>query len=201
MTATVPPPRQTDARETDARVASMFVERWSRRAISPHPLSSDTLASLLEAARWAPSANNAQPWLLVYGHDEASLAGLRPVLNDKNQRWANSAPLLMFVFARRHWSNGKPNPTAEFDAGAAWMSLALQAHALGLVTHGMAGFHHDKVYEATGVPPEEYVALAGIAVGYPGDEALLPEDLRAREKPSQRKPSREFAFKGRYQAP
>ncbi|MET0287868.1 MAG: nitroreductase family protein [Polyangiales bacterium] len=200
MTATVPPPRHTDARVPEARVASMFVERWSRRAISPRPLAPDTVCSLFEAARWAPSASNSQPWLFVYGDDDASLANLRPVLNDKNQRWANAAPLLMFAFARKQ-HNGRPAPTAEFDTGSAWMSLALQAHALGLVAHGMAGFDHVKVYEATGVPAEEYVAIAGIAIGYPGDEAALPEDLQAREKPSLRKPSAEFALKGRYRAP
>ncbi len=181
-------------------MASMFIERWSRRAISPQPLSADVVRSLFEAARWAPSSGNAQPWLFVYGDDEATLANLRPVLNDSNQRWANAAPLLMFAFARKQ-NNGRPAPTAEFDTGSAWMSLALQAHALGLVAHGMAGFHHDKVYEATGVPAADYTAIAAIAVGYPGDEALLPEDLRAREKPSQRKPSAEFALKGRFQAP
>jgi nitroreductase len=200
MTATVPPPRHTDERVPDARIASMFVERWSRRAISPRPLAPDTIRSLFEAARWAPSSGNAQPWLFVYGDDEASLANLRPVLEDSNQRWANAAPLLTFAFARKQFK-GRPAPTAQFDTGSAWMSLALQAHALGLVAHGMAGFHHDKVYEATGVPAEEYTAIAGIAVGYPGDESLLPEDLLAREKPSQRKPSREFALKGKYRAP
>ncbi|HEX5660577.1 MAG TPA: nitroreductase family protein [Polyangiales bacterium] len=178
----------------------MFVERWSRRAISSRPLSQDTVRSLFEAARWAPSAGNSQPWLFVYGDDDTSLANLRPVLNDSNQRWANAAPLLAFAFARKH-QNGKPMPTAQFDTGSAWMSLALQANALGLVAHGMAGFHHDKVYEATGVPADDYIAIAGIAVGYPGDESLLPEDLKAREIPSQRKPSAEVALKGRYRAP
>jgi nitroreductase len=179
----------------------MFVERWSRRAISSRPLPQDTVRSLFEAARWAPSSSNSQPWLFIYADDEASLASLRPVLNDKNQRWANAAPLLAFAFAKKHNDAGNVMQTAQFDTGSAWMSLALQAHALGLVAHGMAGFHHDKVYAATGVPETEYVAIAAIAIGYPGDESLLPEDLRAREKPSQRKSSREFALKGRYRAP
>jgi len=176
----------------------MFVERWSRRAISTRPLSLETVQTLFEAARWAPSAGNSQPWVFVYADDDTSLANLRPVLNDKNQRWANAAPLLMFAFARKHNAEGNVLPTAQFDTGSAWMSIALQAHALGLVAHGMGGFHHDKVYAACGVAEAEYQALAGIAIGYPGDEAALPEDLRAREKPSQRKPSRDFAFKGRY---
>ncbi len=201
MTATVPPPRITDARVPEARIASMFTDRWSRRAISPRPLSQDVVRSLFEAARWAPSASNAQPWLFVYGDDEATLAKLRPVLNEKNLRWASSAPLLMFAFARKRTSSGRPSPTAEFDTGSAWMSLALQAHALGLVSHGMAGFDHEAVFDVTGVPRDEYTVLAAIAVGYPGDESLLPEDLREREKPSQRKPSAEFALKGTYQAP
>jgi nitroreductase len=201
MTATVPPPRSTDERVPQFRVASMFVERWSRRALSPRALPPETVQTLFEAARWAPSASNSQPWLFVYGDDADSLANLRPVLNDQNQRWANAAPLLVFAFARRHNNKGEPLSHAQFDTGSAWMSLALQAHALGLTTHAMAGFHHHKVYEATGVPEQDYQALAAIAVGYPGDEALLPEDLQAREKPSPRKPASEFARKGRYSAP
>jgi nitroreductase len=200
MTATVPPPRPESARVPEAKVASMFVDRWSRRALSPRPLGSDTVRSLLEAARWAPSSGNSQPWLFVYADDEATLAAARPVLNDSNRRWADKAPLLLFVFARRADAKGRPLPTGQFDSGSAWMSLALQAHALGLTAHGMAGFHHDLSYEVFGVPVDEYEAMAAIAVAYPGDADELPDDLKAREKPNSRKSVTEFAFRGRFRA-
>src|SRR4051812_39505320 len=178
MTATVPPPRPDSARTPEAKLASMFVDRWSRRAMSSRPLGADTVRSLLEAARWAPSSGNSQPWLFVYADDEQTLADARPVLFDSNRRWADKAPLLLFVFARKHNAKGAPLPTGEFDSGSAWMSLALQAHALGLVAHGMVGFHHDKAYEVFGVPSDAFTALAAIAVAYPGDDAELPEDLK-----------------------
>ncbi|MDB4988943.1 MAG: nitroreductase [Myxococcaceae bacterium] len=177
----------------------MFVERWSRRAFALRPLDPPTVSSLLEAARWAPSAGNSQPWLFVYADDAETLANARPILVDQNRRWADNAPALFFVFARKLNAKGAPQVTGEFDAGSAWMSLALQAHALGLVAHAMGGFHHDKAYDVLGVPREQYTAMAAIAVGYPGDISELPDDLKERETPSQRKTVAEFAHRGRYQ--
>ena len=202
MTATVPPPRPESARNPEAKTASMFVERWSRRALSTRPLGPDTVASLLEAARWAPSSSNSQPWLFIYADDPNTLAAARPVLVDGNRRWADKAPLLLFAFARRSDAKtARPLPTAQFDTGAAWMSLALQAHALGLTAHAMLGFHHDKAYEVFGVPESDYHALAAIAVAYPGDADELPDDLKARERLSPRKHVAEFAFRGRFPQP
>lgn len=199
MAATIPPSRDTDARTPSAPVASMFLERWSRRAFSERKLSAEQVRSLFEAARWAPSASNLQPWTFVYADDDETLARARPVLFDSNRRWADHAPLLIFAFARNaHPSKGTPNHSAAFDSGAAWMSLALQAHALGLVAHAMGGFHHDAAHDTFGVPRDAFTAYAAIAVGYPGDPAQLPEDLRAREQPSTRKPVQEFAFRGRF---
>lgn len=199
MTATVPPPKLPDARSPEARVASMFVERWSRRAFSPRAIPEETIRSLFEAARWAPSARNLQPWLFIYADEPESLARARPVLSGSNRRWADKAPLLIFAFARKtHPKSGEPLGSAAFDTGAAWMSLALQAHMLGLVVHPMGGFDHDAAYEAFGVPRETFGALAAIAVGFPGDVADLPEDLRAREQPSERRPVSAFALRGRY---
>ncbi|MDB4974110.1 MAG: nitroreductase family protein [Myxococcaceae bacterium] len=198
MTATVPPPRQS-ARVPEAKVASMFIERWSRRAFAARPVDPPTVRSLLEAARWSPSAGNSQPWLFVYADDAETLANARPVLTDGNRRWADHAPLLLFLFAKNHNAKGAPLTAGQFDSGAAWMSLALQAHALGLNAHAMGGFHHDKVYDVFGVPSAEYTAMAAIAIGYPGDESTLPDDLREREKPSARKTIEEFAYRGRFQ--
>ena len=199
MSATIPPQRAVDARIPEAPVASMFVERWSRRALSERPLTPEQVRTLFEAARWSPSASNLQPWLFIYADDAESLARARPVLFDSNRRWADKAPLLVFAFARNnHPTRNVPNGTAGFDTGAAWMSMALQAHALGLVAHAMAGFHHELAHETFGVPREEFTAYAGIAIGYAGDSEQLPDDLRARETPSLRKPQAEVAFRGRY---
>ncbi|HYP97499.1 MAG TPA: nitroreductase family protein [Polyangiaceae bacterium] len=204
MTATASrlPLPQLSNRLPDAEVDAQFVERWSRRAISERPLSSAQVQSLFEAARWAPSANNFQPWLFVYASRPESLAHARELLLPTNQRWANRAPLLVFVFARkRHPETLAPLRTAAFDTGAAWQSLALQAHKLGLSTRAMGGIHHDRVYEVLGVPAEDFESMIGIAIGYPDSRDVLPGDLHEKEQPNARKPTREFAFEGSYSVP
>jgi nitroreductase len=91
--------------------------------------------------------------------------------------------------------------TAAFDTGAAWQSLALQAHQLGLSTRAMGGIHHDRVHEALGVPTEDFESMIGIAIGYPGERDTLPKELHEKEQPNARKSVREFAFEGRYPGP
>lgn len=189
------------SRSPEAEVDAQFVERWSRRALSDRPLTTAQIQSLFEAARWAPSANNQQPWLFVYASRPESLARARELLLPTNQRWANRAPLLVFVFARRrHPETLAPLRTAAFDTGAAWQSLALQAHKLGLSTRAMGGIHHDRAYEALGVPVEDFESMIGIAIGYPGSREILPNELHEKEQPSARKRTTEFAFEGVYSA-
>ena len=125
----------TSSRTPDADVHPMFLDRWSPRAIGPGPLTDAQLATLFEAMRWAPSCFNEQPWLVVYATDPGSPdhQRLTGVLVEANQIWAGRAALLMILFARRRFShNANPNRHAGFDCGAAWMSLALEARALGL---------------------------------------------------------------------
>ncbi|HVW29582.1 MAG TPA: nitroreductase family protein [Polyangiaceae bacterium] len=180
----------------------MFLERWSRRSISDAPLSRDIVRALFEAARWAPSASNSQPWLFVYANDPETLANVRELIRPSNQRWALRAPLLVFVFARKFDPETRqPLRTGAFDTGAAWFSLALQGAKLGLVTHAMGGIHHEKTFDVLGVPESEFESMAAIAIGYPAAKDVLPEDLANRETPSQRKPQHEFAFHGRYVPP
>jgi nitroreductase len=106
---------------------------------------------------------------------------------------------LVFIFARRrNPETGVALRTAAFDTGAAWQSLALQAHKLGLSTRAMGGIHLDKTYEVLGVPEAEFEAIAGIAIGYPGERAELPSDLNDKEEPNTRKSTREFVFEGSY---
>ena len=176
----------------DAPIDSMFLERWSPRAFSTRPLPDQLVRSLFEAARWAPSCSNEQPWMFAYGVSESGRAKIADVLVPQNQVWAAKAPLLMVIFARRNFAhNGKPNAWHSFDAGAAWMSLALQAHKLGLVAHAMGGFYPDRAYTALGVDKEIYSAMAAVAVGYYGVPAELPAPLQAREGPGPRSPMTE----------
>jgi nitroreductase len=173
----------------------MFVDRWSPRAMLQEPISEHLVKMLFESARWAPSCYNEQPWLFVYTTSPEGRAQFTEVLVEKNRRWAGKAPLLMFVLARRMFRhNGKPNRHAVFDAGAAWMSLALQARRLGLYAHGMAGFSQENAYELLRVSPDDYEIIAAIAVGRHGAPAELPDDLREMEAPNGRKPLEEVAI-------
>lgn len=186
-------------RAPEAEVDPMFTGRWSPRAFSPEPLSPGAVASLFEAARWAPSCFNEQPWLFVYGTDPEERELFMKVLSKGNRIWAVNAPLLAVVFARRTFGqSGKPNRWAPFDCGAAWVSLAFQARSMGLYAHGMAGFSREKAYELLGVPEEDYEAMAAIAVGKYGDRDALPDKVRENEQPNTRKPLAEVAVKGKY---
>lgn len=182
-----------------AAVDPLFIERWSPRAFASTPVPQATLDALFEAARWAPSCFNDQPWLFVYANDDESLARFRPLLNEWNQSWASTAPVLGFIFARKTFrKNGNPNRWGGFDAGAAWMSLALQARMRGLYTHAMAGVDFDAVYPALGVPADEYEAICAFVVGEQGDVATLPTEIAAQEAPNGRVALTEIARKGSY---
>jgi len=178
----------------DWDIDSMFTDRWSPRALASDPLSDREIQTLFEAARWAPSCYNEQPWLFVYATEPNQRAKLASCLVAKNQAWAGRAPLLMFILARRNFQKtGKENRHAPYDAGAAWMALALQARKLGLYAHAMAGFNLEKAYEALGASREEYLVMAAIAVGRKTEDSGLPDDLRAMENPNSRKPHAEVA--------
>jgi nitroreductase len=178
----------------DWDIDSMFTDRWSPRAFSSDPLSDREIQTLFEAARWAPSCFNEQPWLFVYATEPGQRAKLASCLVAKNQAWAARAPLVMFILARRNFQKtGKENRHAPYDAGAAWMALALQARKLGLYAHAMAGFNQDKAYEVLGASKEEHLVMAAIAVGRKTEDSWLPDDLRAMESPNSRKPHAEVA--------
>jgi nitroreductase len=182
-------------------IHELLRRRWSPRAFAERPVEREKVQSLLEAARWAPSSNNEQPWhYIVATKDEPEEFGrLLACLVEKNQSWAKAAPVLMLsvastVFAR----NGKPNRHAMHDTGQAVADLTVQATALGLFVHQMAGFSVDKARETYGIP-ENAEPVAALAVGYLGDPSTLPEDLRGRETVlSVRKPIGEFVFRGKW---
>lgn len=187
-------------RTPEAEVDSMFTDRWSPRSYRSDPIAPHQLASVFEAARWAPSCFNEQPWLFVYATSDDDRERFASALAEKNQLWARSAPVLIFVLARKSFArNGKPNRWAEFDAGAAWMSLALQARKLGLYAHGMAGFDPDRAFEAIGASREDYEVIAAVALGRKDQPEKLPEEMSKMEAPNTRKSLSEVAMEGRVQ--
>jgi nitroreductase len=189
--------RQTDCPKLDP----MFTERWSPRAFASDAVSDENMHTLFEAAHWSPSCFNEQPWHFVYARSEDDLQRFRALLVDSNRVWASAAPLLVLVFSRRAFTNnGKPNRWADFDTGAAWMALTLQANRLGLHCHAMGGFDERQAYAVAGVDPQRYNAICVIAVGGRADPQTLPEELRSRETPNGRRPAGEFVSEGRMRA-
>jgi len=186
--------KPTNERIAECEVDSMFTDRWSPRAFLSDPLPEHQIKALFEAARWAPSCFNEQPWLFVYATEPQQREKLVSCLLPRNQRWAANCPLLMFVLTRRNFKEGgRENRHAPFDAGSAWFSLALQARRLGLYAHAMAGFSINKAYEVLGVSEEDYHIMAAVAVGRKGSADHMPEDIQAMESPNTRKPLAEVA--------
>ncbi|MFM2417451.1 MAG: hypothetical protein RL385_2174, partial [Pseudomonadota bacterium] len=166
------------------------------RAMSGAPLPHEALMRLFEAARWAPSAMNAQPWRFRYARAETpNFQAFLDVLVPANQHWCKRAGALVAVLAKTHFDNGKPSPSHLFDAGLAYMSLALQGSQMGLVVHGLGGFDAEAARAALRVPTDHAIACFA-ALGYPGDKHDLPEALAARETPSPRLPVSELAAEG-----
>jgi len=187
--------------ETHYPIHDLLRRRWSPRAFSDRRVDPAIMRSLLEAARWAPSSYNEQPWSFIVAtkDDPVEFGRLLSCLVEGNIQWAQHAPVLMVSVARLSFEDdGKPNRHAFHDVGLAVANLIVQATALGLVVHQMAGIFPDKIRELYGIP-EGYEAVAGIALGYPGDPQSLPEGLRKRElAPRERKPVTEFVFSGRW---
>ncbi len=187
------------ARTATVPIAEQFLERWSPRSFLPDALPEDQVRGLFEAARWAPSCFNEQPWRYVWGTEPPDRERILELLVEGNRVWASRAPLLGIVFARKLFSqNDKPNRWAPFDAGAASLALALQAHDYGLNAHFMGGFDEEASYEALGVPRADYVAMAAFAVGRRGSPEALSPELAQREQQSGRKPLAQIAFEGRF---
>jgi nitroreductase len=186
-------------RRADHPIDDLFLRRWSPRAMSGEALTEEELATLFEAARWAPSSGNGQPWRFLYAHrDSASWPTFFDLLNPGNRTWAARAAVLVVVVSRTTFErNDRPARTHSFDTGAAWMALALQARLAGLVAHGMAGFDYELARQELGVP-DDHAVEAMIALGRPGHREDLPPDLADREQPNGRKPVTEIAFPGRF---
>lgn len=184
-------------RKADYPIDPLFLDRWSPRAMSGEGVALGDLMTLLEAARWAPSSFNNQPWRILFAQrDTPNWSLFFDLLVDANKAWAGKAgALLLFVSKTTFDHNGKPSITHSFDCGAAWANFALQACRLGLVVHGMQGFDYDKARINLKVP-EGYQVEAMIAVGKPGDPATLPEKVREKEAPNGRRPLAQTACEG-----
>lgn len=192
-------PTETTGRQPGHDILPLLTERWSPRAFSDQPVSEEQVLTLLEAARWAPSGSNLQPWRFIYAiKGEPEFETLLSLLIPFNESWAKNAAALMFVTSVTTFDGQRQNGTHSFDAGAAWMSLALQAQSMGLVAHGMAGIEYDKAPLILNLPENLKVNCA-IAIGYRGNPEILPEGLRAREAPSGRQPLSAMAFKGKFE--
>ena len=192
-----------NGRTTDHDIDPIFPERWSPRAFTGEAMPQSELMRLFEAARWAPSAFNVQPWRFVYAHrDTPAWAPLFDILIPYNQMWVAKASVLMFLvsdrFRRVEGQPPAPMHSHAFDAGAAWANLALQATRSGWAAHGMVGFDMAKAYETLGVPEADYRIEAAIAVGRQADKSVLPEALQGREAASPRTPAASFIMEGHF---
>jgi len=194
------------AAPTDHPIHDLIRTRWSPRAFSDQHVSDATLRSLFEAARWAPSSSNEQPWAFLVSRkgDGANHEKMLSTLVEFNQTWAKNAPVLVIAVSQLAFAkNGTPNRNAFYDTGAAVALLSIEATAQGLFVHQMAGFDPQKAREAFQIP-EGWEAISAFTIGHPGDPASLSETLRQREHaPRARKPLSDFVMSGKWgqQAP
>ena len=190
-------------RTPDYPIESIFLDRWSPRAYDASPMPMSDLLTILEAARWAPSAFNVQPWRFLYSlRGDAHWQNYFKLLGPFNADWAQHASALLFVLSDTVMPGDDDRPDKisnyhSFDTGAAWAQLALQATSLGYQAHGMAGIHFD-LTRSNLIVPERYRVEIAIAIGKRADPSMLPEELQQREKPSQRFSVDEIAFAGSF---
>ncbi len=181
-------------------VDDMILNRWSPRAMSGEAMTEEELMALFEAARWAPSSYNNQPWRFIYAQrDTPEWQTMFDFLVPFNQDWAKNAGALVVIVSKNNFAhNEKPSRTHAFDTGAAWQNMALQGHKDDLVVHAMEGFDYDKAKTVLGVP-DGYTIHAMVAVGKPGNKEDLSKELQEKEQPSDRKPIEAFISQGRFE--
>jgi Nitroreductase len=187
-----------DFRKPEHNIDEIFINRWSPRAMSGEVVEKTKLLSLFEAARWAPSSNNNQPWRFIYGRrNTKNWTTFFNLLAEGNQEWAKNAAVLIVVISKTTFDNGKSARTHSYDAGAAWENFAMQGSLMGLAVHGMQGFDYDKAKEVLRIP-DGYKVEAMIAVGKKGKKKDLPQYQQEREFPSARKSIAEIAMEGAF---
>lgn len=193
-------PNPLDHRTADHPIESLFLKRWSPRAMNGTALDQSDLNQLLEAARWAPSSYNEQEWRFLYAHrDSEHWSTFFNLLMEANQAWCQHAGVLVLVIsAKTFQKNGKPNRVHSLDTGMAVQNFLLQAGSMGLVAHAMAGFNTSQAPQALRIP-DDFDVECMIAVGHPGDIEVLPENYQSLEVPSGRKPIAEISVEGPFQ--
>ena len=191
--------RGSDVRQAAHPIDTLFLDRWSPRAMTGEPIDEAELLVLFEAAHWAPSSGNSQPWRFLYARRDTEHWPLFfDLLAEGNRTWCHKASaLIVFISRTTHDQSGRALVTHSYDTGAAWMSFAYQGWLRGLVVHGMAGFDYARARTVLHVP-DDMTVEAMAAVGKPGAKEDLPPQHLQREFPSQRKPLAELVFDGPY---
>ncbi|SFE21002.1 Nitroreductase [Lentibacillus persicus] len=179
-------------RHTERDIDPIFLNRWSPRSFLEKEVDDDVLMNIFEAARWAPSAMNIQPWRFIIARTKEDKEKFHSFIMDGNRIWCEKAPVLALIIS------DKEDNAHAFDAGASWGYLSLQAAKLGVATHAMGGFYKDKAREVLNIP-DEFDIQALVAIGYQGDKESLDEKLQEREQPSDRRPLTESLFEGTFE--
>ena len=184
------------------KINPLFINRWSPRSMTGEDIDDHDLMSLFEAARWAPSSYNNQPWRFIYAKKNTkSWNKFFNLLDEGNKIWAKDSAVLVVLISRKNFEyNDKPSITHQFDAGAAWENLALEACGRGIATHGMEGFDYQRAKTELGIP-ESYDVMAMIAIGKRGSKENLPPKLQELEFPNDRKPLIEIVMEGYFKGP
>lgn len=191
-----------EKRKPNYEIHPLILNRWSPRAMTGEELTEEEFMSLFEAARWAPSSYNNQPWRFIYTtRNSKQWDTFFNLMGDWNKMWAKTAAVLVVVISRKTFEhNNKPAVTHAFDAGAAWENLALEATARGLVAHGMEGFDYAKAKKVLEIP-DDYEVHAMIAIGKRGKkEDLSDAKMRDGEAPNDRRPLQEIVMEGKFRA-
>ena len=190
--------------DTTYQINDLIKRRWSPRAFTQVPVAAGQLHSLFEAARWAASSFNEQPWRFIVAtqQEEEKYKALLDCLYEGNREWAGRAPVLVLSIAKLTFDrNDKPNRHAYHDVGQAFANMAIEATHLALAVHPMAGFDVDKARKDLAIP-DDFDPVAMIAIGHPGDFDSLPDGLKTEElAPRTRNPSKDFVYSGTFGEP
>jgi nitroreductase len=193
---------RTDVREHRSPsydIAPLFVNRWSPRSMTGESLDEDEFMPLFEAAKWAPSSYNNQPWRFLYAtRNSDHWSGYFDLLSDENKTWAKRAAVLVIMVSKTTFDyNGEPSQTHSFDTGAAWQNLALEGASRGLVVHGIGGFDYERAADVLLIP-SEYSIEAMAAIGVQESPKALSPEMQEREAPSDRKPLNDIVSEGAF---
>ncbi len=186
-------------RKTEYPVNELILNRWSARSFSTEPVTDLELMTIFDAARWAQNSFNNQPWRFMYArHESNDWQTFLNLLVESNKAWAQHARVLILVISKKTFDyDGRLSVTHSFDTGAACQNMALQAAYLDMVCHGMEGFDYNAARKVFNIS-DEYQIEAMFAVGKLGNKEDLPEKIKERENPSNRKPLKEVVFEGNF---